>query len=272
MVAIQTLRKMEKYNQIMLNLFGFNIFTENYGCSFNQFIVVSNIFTYTAITIYNVYLYRNDFINASFILVTFGYAIQVRQYILGKTDLNYLINFQGTSYVSTVHFLQETFRWINSSVYEYHNSASKEEVVQNVLNRYAIINYRMNFLIRIVFYFTALMAVGQPLIVYAATGEIKLPFAFRLPWINPDTSFGYFVNYMHQLFETIIVCFGMNLFQAYFLHHILHCCVQIDILQIKMKQLSEYANAIEEVEKDKNTYEINDLLSAIIRLHQEYLT
>lgn len=272
MAAIQTLKRMEKYNQRMLDLFGFNIFTENYGCSFNQFIVVSNIFTYTAITIYNVYLYRNDFINASFVLVTFGYALQVRKYILETIDFKYFINFQGTSYVSTVHFLQETLRWINSSVYEYHNNAPKEDDVQNVLNRYAIINYRINFLIRIVFYFTALMAVSQPLLVYAATGEIILPFAFRLPWINPDTSFGYFINYMHQLFETIIVCFGMNLFQAYFLHHILHCCVQIDVLQIKMKQLSEYVNSIEETEKDKNTYIINDLLSAIVGLHQEYLT
>jgi len=177
------------FNDWLLKLIGCNIFSTSFSyVNPKLIIVILDFFTYVPINIYDVYLFRDDFIRDMFCLVTLGNG------------------FQGGIKLYTFIVQRKNLLKIFSTAEEFIVDM-KDRDCSDKFKKWLIISCHVIFGLVILFLFTALLIFIYPAVVYVFVGARSLHFGFILPAIDPETIIGYSLNFLHhtlQIYITII--------------------------------------------------------------------
>jgi len=189
----------EMYNKIVYFLnwsFGFigcNIISADF--KFTKpwiLILIFDFFTYVPINIYDVYLFRDDFIRDMFCLVTLGNG------------------FQGGIKLYTFIINNKNLVTIFSTAEEFIVDMKCRDCSEK-FKEWLIISCNAIFGLVILFLFGGLLTFIYPAVIYIFTGKRTLHFGFILPLIDPDTIIGYSLNILHhilQLYITVVALFA----------------------------------------------------------------
>lgn len=150
---------------------------------------------------------------------------------------------------------------------QFHLRYSSDETLKSILDFYAILHLRVSSTFRVIYYLTGCISFLYPVLVYSLTSEKILPFGFVIPGLDENKSPGYEINYLHHLFQILVVVPGLNTFQTFFIGYVINCCCRIDVLKEKLKCLNELLNDQDDHERE---VAITEYLREIIIMHQDY--
>ncbi|XP_065088818.1 putative odorant receptor 83c [Ochlerotatus camptorhynchus] len=78
-----------------------------------------------------------------------------------------------------------------------------------------------------------------PLVVYLWNGDKILPFGIVIPFINPETTDGYELNYLYQVSYMFWAPPGLTASQNFYFALAFNICIQYDVLVLKVRNLDE---------------------------------
>ncbi|XP_070497151.1 odorant receptor 67d-like [Chironomus tepperi] len=151
-------------------------------------ILILDFVTYIPINIYDVYLFRDDFIRDMFCLVTLGNG------------------FQGGMKLYTFIMQRKNLLKIFSTAEEFVVDMKCKES-SDKFKKCLIISCHVVFGLSILFLICAICVLIYPAVVYGFVGERILHFGFILPILDPDATIGYSLNFLHhtlQIYITVI--------------------------------------------------------------------
>ena len=189
----------EIYSQIVntinwqLRFIGCHIFSTDFSY-LNPWLLVLilDFITYVPINIYDVYLFRDDFIRDMFCLVTLGNGFQ------GGIKLY--------TFVLQRNNLLEIFSTAEEFIVDMENRDCSEKFK---FKKWLIISCHVIFGLSALFLFAGVLILIYPAIVYILIGERTLHFGFILPAIDPDSIVGYTLNFMHHTLQIYITIFAL---------------------------------------------------------------
>ena len=147
---------------------------------------------------------------------------------------------------------------------EFHN-IKRIRKVEDVLEKYAkycLIGCKICLAL---YAFTGVTLSSNFIFVKLITGELVLPFGFKLPWFDPFSFWGYLVNLTYQLVLVFICVMGFIYADSIYVTIIMHVYCIYDVLE---QFLDEFDQSIL---SEKNNIEIEKQLVFIINLHQRLL-
>ncbi|CAG9798549.1 unnamed protein product [Chironomus riparius] len=171
---------------LMLKFIGCHIFSTDFSyVNLWLLVLILDFITYLPINIYDVYLFRDDFIRDMFCLVTLGNGFQ------GGIKL-YTFIMQRNS-------LLKLFGIAEEFGVDMKNTDCSEK-----FKKWLLISCHVILGLTALFLFAGLLIFIYPAIVYIFIGEKTLHFGFILPAIDQDTTIGYSLNFMHQTLQIYI--------------------------------------------------------------------
>lgn len=102
-----------------------------------------------------------------------------------------------------------------------------------------------------------------PVLTSAIQKEFILPFGVVLPFINENSFFGYFINYIYQNISLVLIFTGYNSYVRLIFKHSEHICTSFAVLKNILDELDELSKGDEFVEKKSSSRMID-----VIELHQ----
>jgi hypothetical protein len=106
-----------------------------------------------------------------------------------------------------------------------------------------------------------------PLGVKLFTGDLVLPFGFKLPWIDESTAVGYSINFCHHMLQSYITGFGFSAIDGMFAINMLQSYCVFDELYLMLDELNEDLKD----RKRRSSPEIRKQLVKIVQKHQDLL-
>ncbi|XP_041764287.1 putative odorant receptor 83c [Anopheles merus] len=176
---------------------------------------------FMAISFYDVLvLFRDDLFGKSFVLSTICFGCIGWGRILG-----------GFSHRDDLPRLMRTAR-------DTYLRANPHDARQSALLRwYTDIFWHGVMLYTILFLFGAGIASVGPGLLYLYNGERILPFGVYLPFLDPDSTSGYELNYLYQLSCILWTPPGLTATQNIYFALILNICIQYDVLELHLADL-----------------------------------
>lgn len=234
-------------NKILLQI-GCNLFSPDYSyISIMMFILLVNFVTYMIINIYDIYLFRDDFIRDMFCLVTLGNGFQggikLYTFIMHRKKILKLLTY-SEKFLSNAEDLKES------------SESSKKWM--------AFCCHAIFFLI-VLFICISIIISIYPVMVYLIFGKRILHFGFVLPFLNADSIFGYSMNFCHHTLQIYLVIIALMTTVCVNFLFVVTALAHYDSLMIKLKQLDL------EVNEKANMKNIKDSLTIIINQHTELI-
>lgn len=153
-------------------------------------ILVLDFITYMPINIYDLYLFHNDFIRCMFCVVTLGNGFQggikLYTFIMKRKNIQRI-------FTNAEKFIVDTKCCSCSQKY----------------NKWLILSCHIIFALTILFLLAGLLMFIYPAIVYIWRGHRTLHFGFILPAIDPETSVGYLLNFLHHTLQIYSLCIAL---------------------------------------------------------------
>ena len=163
-------KKMVHFLNWSFSLIGCNILSTDFNYMKPWILIlILDLITYVPINIYDVYLFRNDFIRDMFCLVTLGNGFQ------GGIKLY--------TFILQRNNLLEIFSTAEEFIVDMKNRECSEK-----FKKWLIISCHVIFGLSALFLFAGVLILIYPAIVYILIGERTLHFGFILPFINSDTT------------------------------------------------------------------------------------
>lgn len=95
-----------------------------------------------------------------------------------------------------------------------------------------------------------------------------LCFGFLIPFTDPDENFGYFLTYVFQILQVVILAYGYITFTRIYWLYCAHANVIIDVLENSVEALNE--NITDDNDEGQNQL-LTKKLSDIVKLHNAFL-
>jgi len=108
----------------------------------------------------------------------------------------------------------------------------------------------------------------NPILVWMFTGEIVLPYGFKLPWIDEFSFIGYVINLCHHLLQTYTVVFGFICADGFYVVFALHVYCIYDVIMAKLDHLNLL---LQDKDFAKDSKKVGDELKSSIQWHQDLL-
>uniref|UniRef100_A0A182XUV6 Odorant receptor n=1 Tax=Anopheles quadriannulatus TaxID=34691 RepID=A0A182XUV6_ANOQN len=165
-------------------------------------------------------LFRDDLFGKSFVLSAICFGCIGWGRILGgfshRDDLPRLMHMARHTYLrANLHDARQSalLRWYTD------------------IFRHGVMLYTLLFL------FGAVIASVGPVLLYLYNGERILPFGVYLPFVDPDSTSGYELNYLYQLSCILWTPPGLTATQNIYFALILNICIQYDVLELHLADL-----------------------------------
>ena len=211
--------------------------------------VIFDMITYLIISIYNIYLFREDFIRSTFCVVTLG------------------MGFQGSIKLYTFVFRRPDMLQLYDLIVLFQQSVHSCKI-HNALEN-SVINSCTAALILIPTYMVcAFMVFIYPLVYYIIYDEKILHFGFILPFIDEHSQFGYALNFFHhslQIFLVVNVLVASNILFILFINGAFG---QYDALTILLQELDTIAS---QNDNGCNDQLIKQYIKEIARIHVDLM-
>uniref|UniRef100_A0A336M6P2 Odorant receptor n=1 Tax=Culicoides sonorensis TaxID=179676 RepID=A0A336M6P2_CULSO len=250
MAALDQLETAKKRIQLIASSVGFNVLREDYKFNVISYISIIDCVTYMAINGYDIKLFWGDLVRVCFCLVTWSFG------------------YQGSARIVIFVSKQKTIRYLYAKIHSFMQKMLMQRETNYTVNKFAkYINIQTKAL-TILFYLAGLMTIIYPLLVYAFTKEVILPFGFVIPGLSDTEQPGYALNYLHHILQVILTVGGLTASQGFNILYLLGVCLMIEVLLIKLKELSKIIFLHEHSEE---FIDYKEYLSEIISLHQDIL-
>lgn len=161
----------------------------------------------------------------------------------------------------------EIIRDLSDKIVEFHEIAwnlSSRKIFEKYSGYCVIVCKICNWLYAVCGVFTIL----NPIAVKLSTGNLVLPYGFKLPFIDEFSFFGYLINLLHHLTQDFLVVFGFMTSDGLYAIIVIHVYCVFDVL---IQSLDELHEAINKKTKNEETLEIRRKLKSIVKLHQQLL-
>jgi hypothetical protein len=106
----------------------------------------------------------------------------------------------------------------------------------------------------------------NPIAVKLLTGQVVLPYGFKLPFLDEYSVLGYLINLIHHGIQSFIVAFGFIYADGLYAVFVIHVYCVFDVLVLMLDDINELVD-----QEDVESQAIEDQMDAIIMLHQRLL-
>ena len=208
-----------------------------------------DLISYSLISIYNIYLFRNDFIRSTFCVVTLG------------------MGFQGAIKLYTFIFHRSDMLRLYDLIVLFQQSVQNFKI-KNALEN-SVINSCIASLVLIPMYLACgILMFIYPLVYYLLFDKRILHFGFVLPFIDVESYLGYALNFFHhslQIYVVINAAIGSNIVCILFINGAFG---QYDALTILLQELDTIASQNVDGCNDQL---IKQYIKEITRIHVELI-
>ncbi|XP_055522547.1 odorant receptor 67d-like [Wyeomyia smithii] len=243
----QELERIIHWQQRILRLTGVNFFDDDFKINFRTLITTVMAICFTTVHITDMYIFRDDIFNFTFVLITLCY-----------TCIGWIRLINGLKDSKPISSLVVT-------AVETHRNASTGQRVQNILNSFvkllkqAVVTYSVMFL------GGCIMSAMLPIIVYLWSGEAILPFGIILPFVDSASQTGYIYNYIYQVLCIMYFPPQIATSQNMYFMLVFNICIEYELLMLKLAELDQMISN----NSESNLNElIHDKLVEIVRCHQ----
>lgn len=223
MTSIEMCRKSLKVASFFGGFIGCDIYNPNFTRTNILFIIlIIDLIFYLSISIYNIYLFRDDFVRMIFCIATLG------------------MGFQGIAKLYAFIIRRNDVLKLSSMAESFHQNS------KNLKNKNSFENAILNFahvasFLTIIFILCGVAIIICPGIIYLITNKRVLHFGFILPWIDPESIHGYILNFLYQSLQTYIVIINLICINGFLLWYIFNAFGQYECLIMLLEQLDEFA-------------------------------
>ena len=155
---------------------------------------------------------------------------------------------------------------IHAKILKFHKSASSEGS-RKVYKKYASYSKLAGKIMFFIYIGVPIASVLSPVLVKLITGELILPFGFKLPWFDELSFSGYSVNFLYQLSQAYVFVFGITASDGIYAVEMLHAYCVFDDLCVMLDELNEDLKD----KKKKKSPKIRGKIVEIIKKHQDLL-
>lgn len=263
--ALDIYLKELKITKFFCKCFGFDVFRETFNFTFMTIYSMIYVSIYHIGQLYSIYYFRNDFVNLIFSLVCWAYGSQV---LIGYQSLTKILLFkifQGISFMHSFYSHQKEFWKMHLSFVDIYKKFSNNDVILENTRKIQL----MTQIISISMSTNIICSIIYPYINAIFIEKKKvLSFGFLLPFSDPKTDFGFYINY---IFQQNCWVFGgmanMGVFRVFWML-IGQIVIKAELLKCMIQSLRELVDANLD---GKNNKKISLQLSEIIDFHISYL-
>ncbi|XP_058447993.1 odorant receptor Or2-like [Malaya genurostris] len=235
---------------IILRMLGLDVYTSGYSFSFLPILFILSLAAFMVFSVTDLYIFRGDTFNFSFVLATFFYGV------IGCARIGFALRYPEKA----AHALQvavETYRLTSSNHREL-------EIFQKYTKRLkrAVVMYSALFVGSSVF------AMLLPLVVYLWNGQKMLVFGVIVPFVDPESTEGYEINYMYQISVMLWAIPALTVSQNIYFAMVFNICIQYDMLIVKLEELDVL---IKNSDAENTNSTIYRNLVQIINYHQRLI-
>ncbi|XP_055615190.1 odorant receptor 67d-like [Toxorhynchites rutilus septentrionalis] len=231
----------------ILRVIGWDAYSRDFKFAPMTFLIVFLACLFMVVSLFDLYYFRDDAFNFTFVLVTLCYGT------IGCARLGLAFK-ESHSMSGLVIKAKETYR-----------QATPDSREQSVLLRYTKLLKKCVTCYTITFIGGCVLTGFLPLCVYLWNGLKILPFGVILPFIDPDSRSGYQLNYAYQVSCILWTPPGLTASQNVFFALIFNICIQFDMLVIKLDDLDKLIVTSDGENMDSA---IHDKIKEIVRYQQ----
>lgn len=220
---------LQKFEQIcgwqlwILRQLGVPVYEPNFKPSPRTAILLVLIGFFALVTVWDLYHFRDNIFSFSFALVTSFYAI--------------IGSFRTGSYIAKPERFSELLLEAKKT---YQMLVSRSNPIEHrITRRYT------NLLKRCVMFYGASfvgICIGTALlpgIIFFWTGKKTLPIGVELPFVDPNTTNGYLINYLYQVSCIVWTPPGLAAAQNMYFALVFNVCIQYDIILLGLEDLNK---------------------------------
>ncbi|XP_001662985.3 putative odorant receptor 83c [Aedes aegypti] len=219
--SFESFQRILYWQHITLKMIGCDIFEINFRVSFLTVFIIFLAVLFMVISLINLYFFRDNIFNFTFVLVTFFYGV------IGCGRLGFLLTHSKVS-SKLVFEAKKTYELTSSGA-----SETKVLVKYTKMLQQCVVFFSIAFMLGVVL--TAIM----PLILFLWNGEKILPFGVILPFTDPNSVDGYQLNYLYQISCMLWTPPGLTASQNMYFALVFNICIQYDLLILKLQALDE---------------------------------
>jgi Cdc6-like AAA superfamily ATPase len=98
------------------------------------------------------------------------------------------------------------------------------------------------------------------------TGQVVLPYGFKLPFLDEYSVLGYLINLIHHGIQSFTVAIGFIYADGLYAVFVIHVYCVFDVLVLMLDDINELVD-----QEDVDSQAVEDQMDAIIMLHQRLL-
>lgn len=218
---IHTFDRLIKRQRLLLKLIGIDCYDPAFRIHSLTFMLVCLALTFFVISLYDLYLFRDDLFNFVYVLITIFFATI------------------GIGHISVFLLCSKLLAELLEQSYRTYRLVVDDQREQRILQWYTRLFQRAVDGYTLVFIGTSVAAGLLPLAIYLLSGDRVLPYGVVLPFVDPDSLVGYELNYIYQVSCIIWTPPGLVASVCMLFGLVLNICIQYDILAVKLQDLDE---------------------------------
>nr|XP_040238048.2 putative odorant receptor 83c [Anopheles coluzzii] len=218
---IHTFDRLIKRQRLLLKLIGIDSYDPAFRIHSLTFMLVCLALTFFVISLYDLYLFRDDLFNFVYVLITIFFATI------------------GIGHISVFLLCSKLLAELLEQSYRTYRLVVDDQREQRILQWYTRLFQRAVDGYTLVFIGTSVAAGLLPLAIYLLSGDRVLPYGVVLPFVDPDSLVGYELNYIYQVSCIIWTPPGLVASVCMLFGLVLNICIQYDILAVKLQDLDE---------------------------------
>jgi 7tm Odorant receptor len=179
--------------------------------------------------------------------------------------LKFSYDLQGVAKLQAFWLNRNQILDFDDQILKFHKSASSEKSRKNY-EKYSAYS-KLTLKIMVFLYFGAGLSILNPILVKLVTGELVLPYGFKLPWLDEFSFFGYSINFLYHLLQDFYTVLGYCTSDGIYAIEMLNIYCVYDDLCLMLDDLNEDLKD----RKKKKSPIIREKMVIIIKKHQALL-
>ncbi|XP_065088820.1 putative odorant receptor 83c [Ochlerotatus camptorhynchus] len=247
---LESFERILNWQHLILKLIGCDGFSPEFRFTALTFLFVFLAGLFMVISFIDLYLFRDDVFNFTFVMVTIFYAL------IGVGRLKILLR-HPIAASNLVRKMKQVYR-----------EASSDGSERLVILKYTTVLKHCVIFYGVIFLGGVILAGLLPLVVYMWNGDKILPFGVLIPFVNPETADGYELNFMYQVSCMLWTPPALTASQNFYFALVFNICIQYDVLVLKLQNLDDL---IAKNVNGKLDGQIRDVLINIIQYQQRLI-
>lgn len=242
-------RKLNNRGRIL----GVGVFDADYKiCNPRLIVLTFFIIGYFMVSAYCFNIYAHQLEKLIFCGVTFGFLVKA------VTQIAAFIG-QRDKFLRIMQEVEKFYAIFNTS---------NDNKIPKIFKKFHGFMIILSKLLDIAYWTTGLLSLLNPIIVKMFTGDLILPYGFQLPFMQPFSLQGYFLNYIYSMTCCILCVIGFNISDTFFVVTVMPIYAVFHVLYHLIDELKKFDNTDD---KDNANRGYEEKFNEIVKIHQKLL-